>query len=84
MWNTVQAYLKNSFTRIQFELDRATFLDQPLGVKLVRGAYMVVERKLAKENNYESPINEDITATHEMFDKCTLYMLENMNKKMEF
>jgi len=59
MWNTVQAYLKSAYTRIQFELERAAFLDQPLGIKLVRGAYMVIERKLALENNYESPINED-------------------------
>ena len=59
MWNTILAYLKNAYTRLQFELERATFLDQKLGIKLVRGAYMVVERKLAKENNYESPICED-------------------------
>jgi len=27
------------------------------GIKLVRGAYMTLERKLAKDGNYDDPVN---------------------------
>ena len=57
MWNTVQCYLKAAPKRIRFEIARAKFQQIPIGVKLVRGAYMVLERKLSKEGGYEDPVN---------------------------
>jgi proline dehydrogenase len=47
-----------------------------LGVKLVRGAYMVKENKRAKENGYPSPIQPDLEATHRDFDAAVAYCIE--------
>jgi len=37
-------------------------------VKLIRGAYMNEERRLANENKYESPIWESIEDTHKCYN----------------
>ena len=39
------------------------------GAKVVRGAYLEKEKKLAKLNNYSDPINESYEATGEMYLK---------------
>lgn len=39
-----------------------------LGFKAVRGAYMVQERKRAKELGYDCPINDTIEHTHTTYD----------------
>jgi proline dehydrogenase len=41
---------------VQFEVEIAKRRGLWLGVKLVRGAYLVEETRLAKEGGYESPI----------------------------
>jgi proline dehydrogenase len=38
--------------------------------KIVRGAYMVLERKRAAEKGYESPIFDTIEETHANYDAC--------------
>ena len=49
------------------------------GVKLVRGAYMEQERKLAKEKGYEDPIWPEKKDT----DACYHYLLESLLKQVE-
>lgn len=40
------------------------------GAKLVRGAYMVVERKRAKKLGVPSPIHDTLDDTHASYNKC--------------
>ena len=49
------------------------------GVKLVRGAYMEQERKLAKEKGYEDPI----WPRKEDTDACYHHLLELLLKQVE-
>ena len=43
--------------------------------KLVRGAYMLEERKLADEEGKESPINETIEDTRTMYHSVVDYLM---------
>lgn len=42
------------------------------GAKLVRGAYLYLERGRAKEKGYPSPIHDSIEDTHANYDRSVL------------
>ena len=50
-----------------------------LGLKIVRGAYMEIERERAKEMGYPSPIQPDKEATDKDFDDIIHYLIENVD-----
>jgi len=47
------------------------------GLKIVRGAYMEIERERALELGYQSPIQPDKFSTDRDFDAAIHYMIEN-------
>lgn len=49
--------------------------------KLVRGAYMEQERRLAREQDYEDPINPDFKTTSNMYHACLDEVLKNIVKR---
>lgn len=55
---TIQNYLKESYERSLYEIAIAKRKNLVFGAKLVRGAYIVEETKLANKFKYESPIVE--------------------------
>ena len=61
---TVQNYLKRSVERTKYEVEIAKRKGIKFAAKLVRGAYIVEETKLAQQKNVECPIVEN-------FDKTT-------------
>src|SRR5690606_14406016 len=64
--------------RLIIDHDRAMREGWCLGAKLVRGAYMVMERQRALDDpNIEDPIYPTIEDTHRNYDRCVEYMLEN-------
>ncbi|XP_040295531.1 hydroxyproline dehydrogenase [Bufo bufo] len=69
IWNTYQCYLKDSFKNLTQDLEAAERLALCFGVKLVRGAYMDKERKLAKEKGYRDPVQPDWTATNASYQR---------------
>lgn len=77
MINTFQNYLKSTKDRVIYELERCKALNLLAGVKLVRGAYMVEERRLAKELGYADPIHNTIEETHQCYNDNVRHVLKN-------
>ena len=78
VWNTYQCYLKAALTTISSELAVVEGFGRSFGAKIVRGAYMEKERKLARERGYEDPVNETYEKTGEMYNAVISMMLEHI------
>ncbi|XP_076925210.1 proline dehydrogenase 2, mitochondrial-like [Bidens hawaiensis] len=76
---TIQAYLKDAGPRLFETKKAADKMGLPIGIKLVRGAYMSSERKLANSLGVESPIHNSINDTHHCFNECASYMLDEVS-----
>ncbi|KAA0149717.1 hypothetical protein FNF29_05728 [Cafeteria roenbergensis] len=70
VYNTYQAYLRDAGPRIALDLERSRRRNFKFGAKLVRGAYMVQERKRAKELGYRDPIQPTLAATHASYNRA--------------
>jgi len=75
--NTFQNYLKSTQDRVNFEIERCKALNILFGAKLVRGAYMVEERRLAKELNYADPIHDTVQNTHDCYNANLTNVIKN-------
>jgi len=67
VFNTYQTYLKGMENRVQRDLHRSRKEGWRFGAKVVRGAYMVSERKKAEDRGVESPICETYEETEAEF-----------------
>ncbi|KAG0247692.1 hypothetical protein BG011_001060 [Mortierella polycephala] len=83
IFNTYQMYLKDSLGRLQQDYTRAQRDGYVLAAKLVRGAYMVSERKRAFELGLEDPICNGIEATHASYDAGVDFMLTMMSQQKQ-
>lgn len=79
IYNTFQCYLKMSSDRIDIDLERARREKFQFACKLVRGAYMVQERKRARDMGYSDPIHDSIENTHANYDAQVAKLLQNNN-----
>lgn len=52
-----------------------------MGIKLIRGAYMLEERDLAQKGGYESPVFESIEDTHKCYNDNMSHIINNMTEK---
>lgn len=82
IYNTYQCYLKSTDERLSQDLDRSKREGWKFAAKLVRGAYMVAERKLAKENNYPDPIHDNIEDTHACYHRNLDVMLADADAEV--
>ncbi|XVE71985.1 hypothetical protein DITRI_Ditri11bG0002100 [Diplodiscus trichospermus] len=78
VYGTIQAYLKDAKERLFMAAKTAENLGIPMGFKLVRGAYMSSERKLASSLGYDSPIHNSIQETHACYNDCASFMIERI------
>ncbi|GAV60058.1 Pro_dh domain-containing protein [Cephalotus follicularis] len=78
VYGTIQAYLKDAKDRLLLATKAAEKMGVQLGFKVVRGAYMSSERKLASSLGYESPIHNSIQETHACYNDCAAFMLEKI------
>ncbi|CDW89143.1 proline oxidase [Stylonychia lemnae] len=79
--NGFQQYLKITEKKIPLEIQSAKKLGYNLGIKLIRGAYMNEERRLAKQHDYESPIWDTIDDTHNNYNRNLKLVIENLNEQ---
>lgn len=63
---------------LPLEIQAAKKMGYNLGIKLIRGAYMNEERRIAKEQGYESPICDTIEDTHANYNNNLKFVIENL------
>lgn len=78
VYGTMQAYLKDAKERLLLACQAADQMGVPMGFKVVRGAYMSSESKLAASLGYESPIHNSIKETHDCYNDCASFMLDRI------
>ncbi|CAL1599386.1 unnamed protein product [Knipowitschia caucasica] len=76
IWNTYQCYLKESRSLIQEAISVSQKEGFCLGVKLVRGAYMEKERKLAEKEGRLDPIHNSWEETNSSYNGSLNAVLE--------
>jgi hypothetical protein len=64
---------------LKVDLAQAKEHNYIFAAKLVRGAYMEQERRLAREHAYDDPINPTYDATSRMYHACLDEVLKNFN-----
>lgn len=80
VFTTCQMYLKEGMNLLRKFIDHALQNDCFLGVKMVRGAYMELERDRAKQLDYTSPIHESKAATDACFDEGVQLALKHIDR----
>ncbi|KAM1218146.1 hypothetical protein EV1_044959 [Malus domestica] len=78
VYGTLQAYLKDAKERLLLATKAADKMGVPMGFKVVRGAYMSSEGKLASSLGCKSPIHDCIEDTHACYNDCASFMLERI------
>lgn len=79
VFNTYQMYRWESLDNIRKAHKLAKEKGFVLGAKLVRGAYMEVERERAEEKGYRDPICVNKQATDDSYNNGLKYCIENIN-----
>lgn len=78
VYGTIQAYLKDAKERLFLAVQAADKMGVPIGLKLVRGAYLSSESQLASSLGYDSPVHNSIEETHACFNGCASFLLERI------
>jgi len=80
VFNTVQMYRKDRFEYLKELNDKSLKYNFMIGVKLVRGAYMEIERSRALSKNYPSPICDSKEETDSQYNNGIDFMLNNLDR----
>lgn len=78
VFNTYQMYRADSLQRMAADYERAAREGWRFAAKLVRGAYMELERARAEAMGYDSPINPTLEATHACYDEGVRLLMEHI------
>lgn len=78
IFNTYQAYLRDCLETVEQDMLRARREGFYFAGKLVRGAYMVSERRRARELGEPDPIWSTIERTHRCYHACLDHIMRNM------
>ncbi|CAF1316198.1 unnamed protein product [Adineta steineri] len=81
IYGTYQCYLKETLDCLKHDLAFAEKYNYIFAAKLVRGAYMEQERRLAQEHGYDDPINPDFDTTSQMYHTCLDEVLKSTVKR---
>ena len=77
--NTYQMYRHDSIHRLKEHHGIALEKGVKFGLKIVRGAYMEIERARAAERGYPSPIQPDKPATDHDFNEIIRYFIDHID-----
>ena len=80
IFNTYQMYLKDSSRRLQIDYDRSVRDGSTFAVKIVRGAYMVLEAAHAKETGGNDPVLPSLTETHDNYNGAISNLIRKMGE----
>jgi proline dehydrogenase len=80
IFSTYQMHLKDSYHRLITDMDRAKKGNYKFAAKLVRGAYMVLERQYAVDNGLPDPINDNIGITHDNYNRALTEAISRISK----
>ncbi|KAK6302153.1 hypothetical protein J4Q44_G00282060 [Coregonus suidteri] len=83
IWNTYQCYLKESRSLLLEDVRLSISESFCLGVKLVRGAYMDKERKLANNEGWSEPVHESWEHTNDSYNGSLDILLELISQDPE-
>jgi proline dehydrogenase len=73
-------YTKSSRGRLELDVELSKRENFTFAAKLVRGAYMVSERKRAEDMGYTSPICETLEDTHASYNGGVKFLLNKLNE----
>lgn len=80
VWNTYQLYRRDRLDALKAAHDHAAGAGYYLGAKLVRGAYMEKEARVAKQRGQENPINPTKQATDNLYDEALGYCVDHIDR----
>ncbi|KAJ1963874.1 proline dehydrogenase [Dipsacomyces acuminosporus] len=79
VFNTYQMYRADSYQRMADDYERAAREGWRFAAKLVRGAYMELERARAQKLGYPSPINPSLEATHAVYNRGVRMLMSEIS-----
>ncbi|MBX0292043.1 proline dehydrogenase family protein [Hymenobacter sp. HSC-4F20] len=80
VWNTYQLYRHDRLEALQKAHDAAVRGGYYLGGKLVRGAYMEKEGRVAAQQGRQNPINSSKQATDDLYNEALRYCLAHVDR----
>ncbi len=80
VWNTYQLYRRDRLDALKAAHDHAAEAGYYLGAKLVRGAYMEKEARVAKQRSQQNPINPTKQATDDLYDESLRYCIAHIDR----
>ncbi|CEG80273.1 hypothetical protein RMATCC62417_14633 [Rhizopus microsporus] len=83
VYNTYQMYTKSARGRLELDVELSKRENFVFAAKLVRGAYMVSERKRALDMNYPSPIHDTLEDTHDSYNGGVKYLVNKLREHQE-
>ncbi|NP_001147577.2 Proline dehydrogenase 2, mitochondrial [Zea mays] len=77
---TIQAYLRDARDRLEAMVRGAERERVRLGLKVVRGAYLTREARLAAALGVPSPVHGSIQETHDCYNGCAAFLLDRVRR----
>jgi proline dehydrogenase len=77
---TIQAYLRDARDRLEAMVRAAERERVRLGLKVVRGAYIARETRLAASLGVPSPVHGCIQDTHDCYNGCASFLLDRVRR----
>ncbi|KAG0170358.1 hypothetical protein DFQ28_000990 [Apophysomyces sp. BC1034] len=83
VYNTYQMYTKAAQSKLERDVETAKRENFAFAAKLVRGAYMVSERKRAEQMGYPSPIHDTLEDTHASYNNGVRFLLDKLSQHQQ-